>query len=73
MLRNLSENLCVSKFEGINYDQWACYEPLMTKHKSKRQAWKRITGLMSAESMDSFLAKNYPVEHASNQFCDIIN
>ncbi|WP_292954689.1 MULTISPECIES: hypothetical protein [unclassified Neptuniibacter] len=45
----------------------------MTEHKSKRQTWKRITGLMSAESMDSFLAKNYPAEHATNQFCDIIN
>lgn len=73
MLRYLSENLCVSKFEGMDYDQWACYEPLVTEHQSKRQAWKRITGLMSAESMNLFLAKKYPAEHVSSQFRAIIN
>jgi len=73
MLRNLSDNLCVSKFEGMDYDQWACYEPLTTEYQSKRQAWKRITGLMSADSMHIFLAKNYPAGHACNQFRAMIN
>jgi hypothetical protein len=57
----------------MDYDQWACYEPLVTEHQSKRQAWKRITGLMSAESMNLFLAKKYPAEHVSSQFRAIIN
>jgi hypothetical protein len=73
LLENLSENLCVSKFSGIHYDQWACYELIVTAPQSKRKTWKPVTGLMPAEAMSHFLLRNYPTEQVSSQFRAIVN
>lgn len=68
MLENLNNDLCVSKFMGRDSEQWACYEPNAFQPHGKRQSWKRITGLMSTESMHRYLGEHYPDQRVADEF-----
>lgn len=71
MLVNISNTLCVSKHSALQNEKWICYEPCENINNKKRQAWKRITGLMSACGMHSWLAENYPGSDHANAFLTI--
>lgn len=58
MLQNLNEHLCVSRYAGKEHDLWICYEPSTAHSSSKRQTWKRLTGLLSKPEMDRYLEQN---------------
>ncbi len=59
MLENLNETLCVSKHLGKSQSFWSCYEPLAVQRPSKRQVWKRLTGLLSTSEMQVYLSRNH--------------
>lgn len=69
MLENLNEHLCVSRFAGKEHDLWICYEP-STAH-SKRQTWKRLTGLLSKPEMHRYLEQNFHCSEIKEKYVDI--
>lgn len=68
MLKHLNECVCVSKYAGKDQALWACYEPSSVSRYSKRQVWKRLTGLLSTSEMQRYLKKNYPSSEVSDNF-----
>ncbi|KXJ51630.1 hypothetical protein [Neptuniibacter pectenicola] len=71
MLENLNGDLCVSRFAGKEHDLWACYEPLKTQENTKRQTWKRLTGLLSISEMHSYLERNYHCSTITDKYASI--
>lgn len=68
MLKHLNERVCVSQYAGKDQALWACYEPSNVSRYSKRQVWKRLTGLLSTSEMQRYLEKNYPSSEVSDTF-----
>ena len=71
MLKNLNERVCVSQYAGKDQALWACYEPFNASSYSKRQVWKRLTGLLSTSEMQRYLEKNYHSSEVSDSFTSI--
>ncbi len=71
MLKNLNENLCVSRFSNKEADKWICYEPSTTCSDSKRRTWKRLTGLLSQQEMCRYLEKNHPCSEITDTYQSI--
>lgn len=71
MLKNLSERVCVSQYSGKDQALWACYEPSCGAKYSKRQVWKRLTGLLSTSEMQRYLEKNYSSSEVLDSFDSI--
>lgn len=73
MLENLNGQICVSRHIGKDQDLWACYEPLTAVSPSRRQMWKRLTGLLSKTEMAHYLQKQYDSPEISNNFSTVSN
>lgn len=73
MLLNISNTLCVSKHSALHNASWICYEPCIDANNKKRQTWKRVTGLMSACGMHSWLSEQYPDATHAKTFLSIAN
>lgn len=71
MLKNLNEHLCVSRFAGKEHDLWICYEPSTPLSHSKRQTWKRLTGLLSKPEMHRYLEKTYHCSEIKDKYASI--
>ncbi|MFY0678422.1 MAG: hypothetical protein JXR18_14190 [Neptuniibacter sp.] len=67
MLENLNGEVSVSRVKGKDGDLWVCYEPLGS-NESKRQLWKRITGLLTGAEMDVYLGERYHSSELSEKF-----
>ncbi|MGI1670161.1 MAG: hypothetical protein K6L74_07540 [Neptuniibacter sp.] len=67
MLENLNGEVSVSRVKGKDGDLWVCYEPLGSS-ESKRQLWKRITGLLTGVEMDVYLGERYHSSELSEKF-----
>jgi len=67
MLENLNGEVSVSRVKGKDGDLWVCYEPL-SSGESKRQTWKRITGLLTGVEMDVYLGERYRSSELSEKF-----
>jgi len=67
MLENLNGEVSVSRVKGKDGDLWVCYEPLGS-NESKRQLWKRITGLLTGTEMDVYLGERYHSSELSEKF-----
>lgn len=67
MLENLNCEVSVSRVKGKDGDLWVCYEPLGS-NESKRQLWKRITGLLTGVEMDVYLGERYHSSELSEKF-----
>lgn len=68
MLENLTPDICVSHYANTDQELWICYEPLTIQAHSKRQVWKRLTGLLSTSEMRDFLGGHYHSEEISKKF-----
>lgn len=73
MLENLSGHICVSRHMGQNQALWTCYEPLTSDSQSRRQMWKRLTGLLSTAEMAHYLQEQYHSSEVSNNFSSVSN
>ena len=73
MLINLNSHLSVAKHHTQSNEQWICYEALSGMQSQKRQAWKKVTGLMSTQNMHSWLSKSYPESNHAGNFLTISN
>lgn len=68
MLENLNETVCVSKHFGQEQSLWSCYEPLKKQGHSRRQVWKRLTGLLSTSDMEMHLEQKYNSREITEKF-----
>lgn len=68
MLENLSRQISVSRHIGQGQDLWTCYEPLTSASQSRRQMWKRLTGLLSTTEMACYLKEQYRSPEVSRNF-----
>jgi len=73
MLENLNGQICVSRHIGQDQDLWTCYEPLTSGSQSRRQMWKRLTGLLSTAEMANYLQEQYHSQEVSNNFSSVSN
>ena len=71
MLKHLNERVCVSEYAGKDQTLWACYEPSNSSRYTKRQVWKRLTGLLSTAEMQRYLDKNYRSSEVLDSFTSI--
>lgn len=71
MLINLSENICVSRYQDSHNEQWVCYEQLGCVASQKRPLWKKVTGFMSAGGMQAWLAERYPGSGTAGAFLQL--
>ena len=71
MLENLTPDVCVSRCKSTEQALWICYEPLTVQAHSKRQVWKRLTGLLSTSDMQVFLGGQYQSEEISQKFSSL--
>lgn len=67
MLENLNGEVSVSRVKGKDGELWICYEPLGS-NESKRQLWKRVTGLLTDAEMDVYLGERYRSLALSEKF-----
>lgn len=70
MLENLNGEVSVSRVKGRDGDLWVCYEPL-SSNESKRQLWRRVTGLLTGAEMGVYLEEHYSSLELSEKFRDL--
>lgn len=68
MLKNLNENICVSRYKSQDRDMWICFEISKKLTNSKRQTWKPLTGLLSKSEMHRYLEHNFKSGDLSNKY-----
>ncbi|MGH1460775.1 MAG: hypothetical protein ACRBB6_01945 [Neptuniibacter sp.] len=68
MLQHLNDALCVSRYARQENHLWACYKPSPECTDRKRQTWKRVTSLLSATEMQSYLRQHYQEDNIAEKF-----